>query len=115
MRETLRAFISFPIGQKFFLSLYTINGDLIKSISVDFSIDKAISWTNEQGFDFVAILTKNRNKIIVFEAFYMDVNNSKNQVYKSEQKIASCDYLRKVGALFAVSISGTIVVIPYST
>ena len=101
--------------QKFFLSLYTINGDLIKSISVDFSIDKAISWTNEQGFDFVAILTKNRNKIIVFEAFYMDVNNSKNQVYKSEQKIASFEYLRKVGALFAVSISGTIVVIPYST
>ena len=66
--------------QKFFLSLYTINGDEIKTIPVDFGIEKGISWSNESGFDFIAILTKSRNKIFAFEAFYMNVADQSNQL-----------------------------------
>lgn len=99
--------------QKFFLSLYSINGDELKTIPVDFQVDKGIAWTSNDGFDYVALLSKNTNKIYAFEAFYLDTLSKKDLIYNSFHKIVAFEYIKSLSVICAVSINGCFIVIPF--
>ncbi|OHS93597.1 hypothetical protein TRFO_40119 [Tritrichomonas foetus] len=95
--------------KQFFMSLFTINGDEIRTTQVDFSVDRIVNWSTENGFDFAVILTKN-GKMIAFEVFYMSLSKI---LHRSYQEIVAIDYLKQLNLIIAISENGSIALVPY--
>ena len=94
--------------KKFFLSLFTINGDEIKTINMESSVEKFKCLSSSSGFDYVIMSTKN-GKISIFEAFYLE---KEKVLYKSFQKIISFDFLKQMNIIVAVCENGSVIMIP---
>ncbi|OHT03042.1 hypothetical protein TRFO_29659 [Tritrichomonas foetus] len=92
---------------KTYLSVWTVNGDYIRSREVDFTVTKMITFRSRSGFDYFLLATKDK-KLISGEIFDLEF------FYETEfpEEILSLAYDNESDAAFTLSKDGYISIIP---
>lgn len=90
------------------ISLYSINGDLIRTKAIEYSVQAWCSYSSLDGFDHI-IMADGANAFYNFEAFYLNVDQ---RMYGSNCKIISTSYLSEEDTVVAVTEEGNILFIP---
>lgn len=91
------------------LSLFNINGNLIRTKEIDFVVSSWTSWSCEKGFDYV-LFSDDNGKLFMFEAFYLDVSRP---FYRCQTQIISVKYIVEEMIVIAVSKDGRVFFVPY--
>ncbi|KAH0793888.1 Beige/BEACH domain containing protein [Histomonas meleagridis] len=98
------------------LSLYNINGLLLKKIQLKDTVTSMITWENNEGFDFASVVTSNTssatNKVFTFELYYMNLNEN---VFRSKIPISSLNYDKKNQIVIGVNTEGKLILFPYKS
>jgi hypothetical protein len=96
-------------GQRdYSFSLFTINGDLIRSKSITYSLRAWSARKSDDGFDFVVFADSNRD-CYYFEAFFL---NPRDRFLRTEENVKSIDLLEKPLAAAVVLQNGRVVFAP---
>jgi hypothetical protein len=93
------------------LSVFTINGLLIKSIPFGGIVTDWIAITSPSGFDFL-ILSLGARKIFAFEVFFMDVGPP---VYRCPSDLVCLGFSKKSNLIITLTADGKAHVIPFLT
>jgi WD40 repeat protein len=83
----------------FYLTLFSVNGDLIRKCELPCGIQYWTTWESRKGFDYVAAVSNNGD-VVVFEAFFLEVGQPIGKVLGS---VATMKYFRDEELLFIVS------------
>jgi WD40 repeat protein len=84
---------------EYYLTLFTVNGDLIRKVKIEFGIQTWVTWESLQGFDYVAAVANN-GEIYVFEVFFLDVGS---YVRKVIGQVVAIRYFVEEELLFVVT------------
>jgi hypothetical protein len=93
------------------LSVFNINGWLIRTVSFPYAVDKWAVWTSPTGFDFM-LLSAHRGKLYAFEVFFLEVGSP---VYRCCQELIALDYGVTSNIIIAVTGDGKVHMIPFLT
>jgi hypothetical protein len=93
------------------LCVFNINGTLIRSVPFRSAIDDWLAWSDEKGFDFIALSTE-RGKIYAFEVFFLDCGSP---IYRCSCNLVSLDFSKKSNVIVAVATDGRVHIIPFLT
>lgn len=94
---------------KHYLMVFSINGDLIRKVKIDFEIAIWTSWTSNKSFDYMAVADKN-GKIFAFEVFFCDLGE---KIYRCRSQIVTMNYIQDMCCVAAVTKDGRILFVPY--
>ena len=97
--------------------LLTNNGTLIKKVRFDFSkVSSWFSFTSRDGIDFIGMVMKNDandDKIMAFEAFYLDKINEQLLSFEDVQHSLSITFDKISGKFFFIDHNGKITAISH--
>jgi hypothetical protein len=93
------------------LSLFNINGLLVRTIPFQHTIDRWVTWTSPSGFDFM-LLSTDRGKLYAFEVFFLDVGSP---VYRCCAELIALDYAKASNMIVSVTSDGKVHMIPFIT
>jgi hypothetical protein len=95
---------------KHFILLYSINGDLIRSMPCEKQVAAWSAFTSVDGFDHVAMIDVT-GTCFLFEAFYLDLRMQFTVPYS---KVVLLSVLVQESAVLVVTEDGTIIIAPLS-
>jgi hypothetical protein len=93
------------------LTLFNINGLFVRTIPFQHGIDRWVTWTSSNGFDFM-VLSTDRGKLYAFEVFFLDVGAP---VYRCCAELIALDYAKASNIIVAVTSDGKVHMIPFLT
>jgi hypothetical protein len=88
------------------LSLFTLNGTYLKAVHVSEEIRVMCTWVADNGFDYVAIATRN-GEILVTEAYELRFQKPLWD-WRAPGNVITLSYNSKVKSLIGVCVDGTI-------
>lgn len=91
----------------YFVSIFTINGELIRRVEISTEIDFWYCWTTYSGFDYIAFASNN-GRIAISEVFYF----KPQIIYNSRAKVVGLNYDQNASTLIFVMNDGKIVFLP---
>ena len=101
--------IRFDEGRsRYFLCLYTANGDLIREREIEEAITVWNTFSTPDGFDYIILGTEGM-KCYVFEAFYLELGKP---FYNSKSLLAAIQYSTGTNVAVLVTIDGIIEFLP---
>ena len=74
---------------RYFISVLTVNGEIITKTKIKSHITQWISFKNYKGFDYI-IMSDSENKVYIFEAFYAKIEDP---IFESKSKIINIEFL----------------------
>jgi hypothetical protein len=86
------------------LTLFNVNGALLKKVNYEFVIDQIVTWTGDACVDFCAV-ADTRGMIHIFEAFYMNLSES---VHRVQGMVVAMSYVAHLRALVVITSSGDV-------
>jgi hypothetical protein len=90
------------------ISLFDVNGKLLRSIGVTINIVAWCTWRDSKGFDFVGLADDN-GKIFVCEAFYLEFGD---YVAFCRGSVVALEFVNEVIGLTAITSAGSCFLIP---
>jgi hypothetical protein len=90
------------------LTLFNVNGALLRKVSYEFAIEQMVSWTGEMSVDYCAF-ADSRGMIHIFEVFYMNISES---VHRVQGSVLSMSHVAHLRSLVVVTSTGDVVFIP---
>ncbi|OHT15010.1 Beige/BEACH domain containing protein [Tritrichomonas foetus] len=91
------------------LTLYSINGDLIRNVEIEHPIDRLLPYQSPDGFDYI-IASDDRNNLYSFEAFYLNI---KTPFYLAKSCPSSMSFIPEENIAVHVLQDGSIIFIPF--
>ena len=92
-----------------FLFLFSINGEQLKRVTIDFPVACWSAWSSTKGFDY-AVLSDERGRIFCFEVFFMNVAGA---IFRCHASLASLSFASELKCVVAVTREGRILFIPH--
>ena len=92
-----------------YLSLYTINGDLIRTTEIPNAVNVWSSFKSDDGFDYI-IISDSNGDCYLFEAFYLD---PKEKIISTEPNVYSVSFLKEESLVLILLRNGVLSIIPY--
>lgn len=91
------------------LFLFSINGEQLKQISIDFPVAEWSSWASKKAFDYV-VLSDDRGRLFCFEVFFMNIGSA---IFRCHSPVSSVSFASDIKCIVAVTKSGKIIFIPH--
>jgi hypothetical protein len=89
------------------ISLYSTNGDLIRTIVHSHAIVQWVSFTSSDGFDFV-VMADAANRCFLFEAFYLNVSK---ELFIAPATVTSLNFLPSESTAVIATANGELILV----
>jgi len=89
--------------------VHNVNGRLIRSVAIEFSITAWCTWSSRKAFDYL-IVANEQGKLSAFEAFYVNIGKS---FHRCHETVVSLSYQIDLGIVVIVLRDGHLVLLPY--
>lgn len=94
---------------KYYLFVFTINGEFIKKQEIGFQIVSWCNWNSYKDFDYMAVSDEKGN-LYAFEVFNVD---KINMIYDCESKVVTLAYYDDISCIIAITKDGRTLFVPY--
>jgi hypothetical protein len=88
----------------FCLSLFSVNGELIRRRAIDFQIQAWTTWTSPSGFDYF-VAASDDGRLYTMEAYYLNADSAFDRIRTKSKyvDISSMQYLPAIQSLLVVA------------